>query len=206
MKDYKNIILAIETAIEGGSLSILEDGIEIGSWSGTKAVSKAEDVLEQIAELLKNNRIEKSALKSIAVSDGPGSSTGIKIGLSIAKGLGNALKIPVGEISASEALLGECEEFLQGRKITVLPIGKNLICRQIFLDGKPIGTFELQNPATLSIEQFRIELEKFAFDRIVFHKKAFEYSEEIFQNASIKAHSVIASSKLAYLVGKILNK
>ena len=206
MKTDKNITLAIETAIEGGSLSILQDRDEIASWSGTKAVSKAEDVLEQIAELLENNKIEKSTLNSIAVSNGPGSSTGIKIGLSIAKGLGNALKISVCEISASEALLGEYENSLQGRTITVLPIGKNLICRQIFDNGKSVRTFELQNPATLSIEEFRIELEKFDYEHIIFHKKAFEYCDVIFQNASIKALSGIVSNNPAYLVGKILDK
>jgi tRNA threonylcarbamoyl adenosine modification protein YeaZ len=199
MKTDKNIVLAIETAVEGGSLSILEGQTEIAVWSGTKAVSKAEDVLEQIAELLKSNKIEKHALKYIAVSNGPGSSTGIKIGLSIAKGLGNALKIPVREISASEALLGECEEALQGITITALPIGKNLICRQIFDKGESVRTFELQNPATLSFEEFRLELVKLNYDRIIFHKKVAEYIDVIFK-------LVITSNNLAYLVGNAANK
>ena len=115
MKFEKNIILSIETTFEGGSLALYKGETEIDSWSGTKQVSKAEDILEQISELLKKNKIEKKHLQLIAVSDGSGSSTGAKIGLAIAKGLGDALAVKVVKLSVSESQL-----FKAGTKTNII--------------------------------------------------------------------------------------
>ncbi len=84
------IIISIESAIQGGSLSILIDGQEVDYWVGEKSVSKSEDLLDEISNLLKKNSIEKNNIKFIAVSDSVGSYTGIRIGLATALGLGKA--------------------------------------------------------------------------------------------------------------------
>lgn len=118
MESKKDITLSIETAIGGGSLAFYKNETEIDSWAGTKAVSKAEDVLEQISELLKKNDIKNTDIQLIAVSDGPGSPTGTKIGLAIAKGLANALGIETVEISAGEFFDLNVESSRLGAKIS----------------------------------------------------------------------------------------
>ncbi len=48
-----NILLAIETASAGGSISLLRNNVEIDKWSGASVISKSEDVLDEISALLK---------------------------------------------------------------------------------------------------------------------------------------------------------
>jgi len=97
-------ILALETAIDGGSISVLRSGRQIASVAGESGLSKSEDILPIIEELLEKNGIGKREIGLIAVSDGPGSLTGVRIGLSIARGLGDSLSAEVFRISVLEAL------------------------------------------------------------------------------------------------------
>ncbi len=131
-QNERKVILSIETAAQGGSLSILANGKEIDGWCGTLEISKAEDVLEQIAKLLRENNILKSQIKLIVISKDAGSSTGQKIGLALAKGLTKSIKCDLVEISVMEALLFEIKENAEGTFVTAAANGKNYICWQVF--------------------------------------------------------------------------
>lgn len=97
------ITLAIETAIREGSISLIKDNREIDFWVGNNKVSKAEDILEQISLILNRNHIKKINL--IAVSDGPGSATGIRIGLATSLGLAKSFGCKIIRVSIFEALI-----------------------------------------------------------------------------------------------------
>jgi len=97
-KACRNIILSIETTSKVGRLSLFDGATEIDFWAGNNKASKAEDVLEEISNLLKKNNIEKKYISSIIVSKSSGSSTGIKIGLAIAKGLKTAINCKIIEV------------------------------------------------------------------------------------------------------------
>ncbi len=98
------IILSIETAIEGGSISILDGGTEIDFRVGSKNVSRAEELLGEISALLVKNNIKKKEIGLIAVSNSAGSYTGIRIGLATALGLKKALGCRIKGVSVLEAL------------------------------------------------------------------------------------------------------
>lgn len=87
MKNRDRIILAIETALHPGSVSILRDFEEIDFWIGSAEISRSEDLLPIIADLLKKNQIPQKQIDLIGVSIGPGSFTGVRVGLATAKGL-----------------------------------------------------------------------------------------------------------------------
>lgn len=120
--------LAIETAICGGSLSLMKDDLEIDAWIGNKSVSKAEDVLEQISKMFARNRIKKIDL--ISVSTGPGSSTGIRIGLATALGLKKSFNCRIAGVSVFEALI--FNKIIVERTLIALPLGSRQIAWQIF--------------------------------------------------------------------------
>lgn len=63
---------------------------------------KAEEVLLLIDKLLKENNIELKNLNAVEVNPGPGSFTGVRVGVSIANALGFALKIPVNNKKVGE--------------------------------------------------------------------------------------------------------
>lgn len=100
----KNLILALEPGLDGGTLSILESGRQIDFAMGTKSVSRSEDLLILLEGLLKRKGLSKRQIERIVVSGSPGSLTGIRIGSALAKGLGDALRIEVKIVSLLEAI------------------------------------------------------------------------------------------------------
>lgn len=87
-------LLAIDTAAPRLQLALL-----VGEAADTlvedMAQGQAERIFPALAELLGRNRLAYADLKRIAVTTGPGSFTGLRIGLSAARGLGLALGVPV---------------------------------------------------------------------------------------------------------------
>lgn len=84
-----------------------------------------------IENLLKKNGIEKREIGIIAVSDGPGSLTGLRIGLAIARGLGDSLSAKVCRISVLETLA--CQSNLDGRVLSAIYTERIGIFYQEFL-------------------------------------------------------------------------
>ena len=98
-------ILSIETATTNCSVSLSKNGetLQLKEDYGN-GYSHAEKLHLYIDEILKESKVEKTELKAIAVSKGPGSYTGLRIGVSAAKGLCFALDIPLISISTLESL------------------------------------------------------------------------------------------------------
>ena len=128
--EKSKIVLAIEAAIRGGSVSLLDGETEILSWHGVTLVSRAEDLLVNISGILEQSGFDKSQIDMIAVSNGPGSFTGIRIGLATALGLKNSLGIPCFGVSLLAAVAAT---FSEGVEVAVaVPVGRTDICWQIF--------------------------------------------------------------------------
>ena len=151
----REITLAFETAVGGGSISLLEKNIEIDFWIGNAEISRAEDLLSGISELFVKNNLEKSDLKNIIYSLGPGSYTGIRIGLATVKGLANALGCNCFGQTILEALTLRTET--EGKVQTAVESAKNQISRQIFEIKKGEFLKSLSVPETVSNERFLAE-------------------------------------------------
>jgi tRNA threonylcarbamoyl adenosine modification protein YeaZ len=131
MKGSNQIILSIESAVAGGSISLLRDGSEIANWIGSTNVSKAEDLLANIVAMLVENGISRNEIDMIAVSAGPGSFTGIRIGLATVLGLKAGLGIAMSSQSALKAMA-----FVSSNNKPIaaaVPVGRNAVCVQSFL-------------------------------------------------------------------------
>lgn len=103
-------ILNIETATKNCSISIAKDGETlICKEIAEQGYSHAEKLHVFIADALQQLNIDFSELQAIAVSQGPGSYTGLRIGVSAAKGLCYALNIPLIAIDTLEALALQIE-------------------------------------------------------------------------------------------------
>lgn len=89
-------ILNIETSTKNCSVALSKNGETVLCKEiAEQGYSHAEKLHVFIEEILKENQIAFSELKAIAVSKGPGSYTGLRIGVSAAKGLCYALNIPL---------------------------------------------------------------------------------------------------------------
>lgn len=98
-------ILNIETATKNCSVSLAKDGETILCREiAEQGYSHAEKLHVFIEEILKETAISVKDLEAIAVSKGPGSYTGLRIGVSTAKGLCYALGIPLISVDTLQVL------------------------------------------------------------------------------------------------------
>ena len=98
-------ILNIETSTTNCSVSLSENGRLIGlKEDNSLEYSHAERLHVYIDEVLKTAKVSKTQIAAVGISKGPGSYTGLRIGVSAAKGLCYALKIPLISILTLEAL------------------------------------------------------------------------------------------------------
>ncbi|HEU4496611.1 MAG TPA: tRNA (adenosine(37)-N6)-threonylcarbamoyltransferase complex dimerization subunit type 1 TsaB [Flavobacterium sp.] len=98
-------ILNIETATRNCSISIAKDGaLLVCKEIAEQGYSHAERLHVFISEALAELQLDVSELGAVAVSQGPGSYTGLRIGISAAKGLCYALGIPMIAIDTLEVM------------------------------------------------------------------------------------------------------
>ncbi|RCH55172.1 tRNA (adenosine(37)-N6)-threonylcarbamoyltransferase complex dimerization subunit type 1 TsaB [Mucilaginibacter hurinus] len=97
-------ILQIETATTACSVALARDGEVIGLKQINQRNIHAEVITLFIDELLKSNAVNYADIDAIAVSSGPGSYTGLRIGVSTAKGLCYALDKPLIAVETLQAM------------------------------------------------------------------------------------------------------
>ena len=90
-----NLILNIDTAVETASVCLAKEGESINFSINEDPKAQASWLHQAIAGIFQNTGFGMQDLKAVAVSIGPGSYTGLRIGLSAAKGLCFALNIPL---------------------------------------------------------------------------------------------------------------
>jgi tRNA threonylcarbamoyladenosine biosynthesis protein TsaB len=93
------LIVAFDTATQVASAALVDDGETIAERTTVPA-----RVLEDVDALLRQGGVPASALQGIVVGTGPGSFTGLRMGLAAARGLALALSIPVAGVSTLDAL------------------------------------------------------------------------------------------------------
>ena len=103
------LILSIETSAPICSVSLHDEGKLKGISEVAVENSHSEVLTVLIDNLLKNTFVKKSDLDAVAVSMGPGSYTGLRIGLSTAKGLCYALEIPLLAIDTLKAMASQVQ-------------------------------------------------------------------------------------------------
>ena len=130
-------ILSIETAIAGGSVSLFRGSTLVSGTADGGSVSRAEDLLLRIDALIKETEVDKSELDSVAVSNGPGSFTGLRIGLATAVGMAMALGVSCVGVSLFDAVA----EGFESSVAVVVPIGRSDLCFRLFDHGVPQGDY-----------------------------------------------------------------
>lgn len=97
-------ILAIETTGAFASVALMKDDKIIGHISGSDRFSHLQNLMPQVEAVVKENGLSINDVDLIAVSNGPGSFTGIRIGVSTARALSQILNIPCVAVPSLEAL------------------------------------------------------------------------------------------------------
>lgn len=124
------IILAADTSLPILSVAIVDDGALIGAVAMEGKGSRNEKLLPAIDWLLAENQVDRARIDLFAVTRGPGSFTGVRIGLATIQGLALALGKPVCAMSTHEAIA--CGE--TGRVAIVDDAGRGELYVSVF-DG-----------------------------------------------------------------------
>jgi tRNA threonylcarbamoyladenosine biosynthesis protein TsaB len=99
------LILAFDTATDAATSALVRDGEVLGERRST-----AVRVLADVDELLSEAGLSPTDVSALAVGTGPGSFTGVRIGLAVARGLALALAVPVAGVSTLAALAAGAPE------------------------------------------------------------------------------------------------
>lgn len=99
-----SIILGIDTSSIDLGVGLFSDSTPVASYSRFVRNSHAEHLSQTVSMMLQTNSIMPSEISHIAVSNGPGSFTGLRIGLAFVKGFCTGRTIPVLPISSLQIL------------------------------------------------------------------------------------------------------
>ena len=103
-------ILALDTATDSCSVAATEDGRVAAELTIRKNQTHSRHLMELVDSVLQIAGFGAADLDGLAVSIGPGSFTGLRIGISTIKGLAHALDKPVVGVSTLEALARQCSQ------------------------------------------------------------------------------------------------
>ncbi|MEQ1817562.1 MAG: tRNA (adenosine(37)-N6)-threonylcarbamoyltransferase complex dimerization subunit type 1 TsaB [Terricaulis sp.] len=98
------LVLAIDTSLDACSVAIVRDGETIGRLHETMTRGQAERLAPMVRETAQQAGITFAEIDRIAVTTGPGSFTGVRVGLSFARALALSLSRPCIGVSTLEAL------------------------------------------------------------------------------------------------------
>lgn len=104
------LILAFDTTVAACSVALWRDGQVLASAHEIMAQGQAEALMPMIESVMAKAGVAYTALDRIAVTVGPGSFTGVRVGLAAARGLGLAAGKPVLGVLTTEALAGAVPE------------------------------------------------------------------------------------------------
>jgi tRNA threonylcarbamoyladenosine biosynthesis protein TsaB len=133
-------LLALDTGSPLVSVALARDGAVVAARSVEQERSSTR-LLEMVREVLEEAGIGAGDLNALAVLRGPGSFTGLRIGLATTLGLHQALGIPAAALSTLQVLA--LSAATGGRVVSVVDALRGDWSAQAFEDGRPLGEMEL---------------------------------------------------------------
>lgn len=149
-------ILALETSAKAVSAAVSEDGRILCAGYQDTGLTHSRTLMPIVEHILKNTGLAAKDLDAIAVAAGPGSFTGIRIGVSAAKGLAFALEKPVAGVSTLAAMARNVA-FFDGLVICAMDARRQQIYNALF--DAADGCLVRQTPdRAVSLEELAEEL------------------------------------------------
>lgn len=152
-------ILSIETSGKVCSVALLSDNELLASYSLYYGNKHDKFCAEFVRRILSDNDLDLSDLSAIAISIGPGSFTGLRIGSAVAKGLSFDDVPPLIAVPTLPALANHFSKYLSKMQVTqdiiaIVPSHSDIVYFQKFTNsGEP-----LSEPSLSSLEDLRSEI------------------------------------------------
>ena len=124
-------ILALETSAKAVSAAVVEDDTVLAAAYQNMGLTHSVTLMPLVDSMLKNAGLTAKDMALIAVAAGPGSFTGLRIGVSAAKGLAWALELPCCGVSTLAAMAENARDF-EGTVICAMDARRQQIYNAVF--------------------------------------------------------------------------
>jgi len=141
------LILSFNTATPGGSVCLVQGDEVRASIFGNPSVSHSSTLLSDIAATLKTAGVSLPEVQLLAAAAGPGSFTGLRIGIATIKALSTTLKRPCFGIPTLRAIAHSAGP--SEATVAVLPAGRGEVFAQLFSVSSAGEVMDLDQPAHL---------------------------------------------------------
>jgi len=187
-------ILCIETSTEVCSVALAENGVLVDFREDLDGRNHSKLLTLYINELLEANHLKATDLSAVAVSEGPGSYTGLRIGVSAAKGICYAASIPMIAVCPLQAMayavVSESERYGFTKQLTDVFAPMIDARRMEVYTGIFDANYEKQKPVEALVVDEHAFAEELANSRVFY-----------FGNGAAKCRQVLTSPNAIYVDG-----
>ncbi len=201
-------ILAIDSSAKAASVAIADDDRIIGEFYVNNALTHSQTLIPMTEQLLKNTCLTIKDIGAIAVNAGPGSFTGVRIGVAAAKGLAFPDDLPCISVSTLHSMAYN----MLGCDCVVCAV-MDARCSQVYnalfrLKGSAIE--RLCDDRAISLQDLKLSLENYKDEKIILVGDGAEitnaYLNNYFENVSLapKNHIQQTASSVALAAAELL--
>ena len=187
-------LLCIETSTEVCSVVLADDGKVIDNLEDTSGMNHSKKLTQFIDDILKRNQMKAFDIDAIAVSEGPGSYTGLRIGVSAAKGICYATNKPLIAINPLHAMTNFVLTNSNQLGISL----KKVVGLVPMIDARRMEVYRAVFDNT---EKLIESTDAVVVDQYTFADKLNEGQLLFFGNGSAKCKSVIQHSNAVFIDG-----
>ena len=173
------LILSIDTTANTATCALTRDGRMLSLYTACGTLTHSETMLPMIETMMKNVNLTLSDVDAFAVSEGPGSFTGVRIGVSLIKGLAFDKNKPCIGVSTLDALAKNCEQ-LGGYVVPVMDARRNQVYTAIYRDGE-----RLTEDALIPLSELSEKLHALGADKIRFVGDGYDLAHRFFAGSDL---------------------
>src|SRR5215203_3393274 len=165
------VVLALDTTTRQGSVAVTRDGVVIAIEPGDPAIPYAERLPGDLVRVLESQHLRISAVDLFAVAAGPGSFTGLRIGIATMQGLALANARPLAGVSALDAMHSAVGS-TAGESAVWMDAGRGQVFSAIYANGAVVERALVDVPTEILWRwgRERVHLTLFAGDGAIVYR------------------------------------
>lgn len=170
-------ILGIDTSTMAANVAVLEDDKLICEYTINTKKTHSQKLMPMIENMLKTSDVEIKDIDAIGICVGPGSFTGLRIGMATAKAMAHVNNIPLIGVNSLE-ILGSNIEFSNKKICAILDAQRNQVytCKYIFENNKSKALEEI---SIKPIDDLLEELHATGEEWVIVGEAVYKYKEKI---------------------------
>ena len=150
-------ILAFETSAKACSVAYIEDGVLLAEAYENTGLTHSQTLMTMAQDMLRNCGATPRDVQAVAVAAGPGSFTGVRIGVAAAKGFAWGAELPCCGVSTLEAMARNLGVY-EGYVLPVMDARRNQVYNALFKAEKGLYT-RIREDRAISLEELKADIE-----------------------------------------------